>query len=188
MRYLSIVLAAVLAYLSFWPVAINPVAWESPSAPLYQGEYAVNDHLADFTPMTLVGQSGPEGIVVDTKGVVYATTEQGGIIRWQDGQLKGQEWINTGGRPLGITLGEQNDFWIADAFVGLLHVSAEGKQTLKLDRIGGDKIRYANDVVLANGKVYFTDSTRRFSAKAFNSTYKASLIDILEHGFSGRIR
>lgn len=47
---------------------------------------------------------------------------------------------------------------------------------------------YADDVDIAeNGKVYFTDATTKFSAKAFGGTLNASLLEILEHRGNGRL-
>jgi len=47
---------------------------------------------------------------------------------------------------------------------------------------------YADDVAVAtNGKIYFSDATTRFAAQDWGGTLAASLLDILEHGDTGRI-
>ena len=54
--------------------------------------------------------------------------------------------------------------------------------------MGGDPIRYADGVVVAkSGKIYFTDASRRFGAKAWGGTFNASVLDILEHQSTGRV-
>ena len=178
----------IVLYFSLWPVAIEPFAWQAPKAPNYTDHFSVNNTLADYDKMTMDGNTGPEGVLVDLKGNVYATTDQGWIVRWQKGQTEGANWVKLPGRPLGMTLGQNNDFWAADAFEGLFHIAADGTITKRLTQVEGSPILYANDLVVApNGKIYLSDSTTRFSAKAYGSTYKASLVDGLEHGKTGRI-
>jgi len=181
-------LALLVAYFCFWPVAIEPLAWRAPTAPSYIGDFAVNDVLKNVEQLTMGDQSGPEGVVVDALGNVYATTEQGWIVRWKKGELEGEKWVKLPGRGLGICLGNNNDFWVADAFEGVFHVSAEGVLTRRLTEVDGQPLLYANDLVMsAEGKIYLTDSTARFSAKAYGSTYRASLVDIIEHQYTGRL-
>src|SRR6185436_11344139 len=51
-----------------------------------------------------------------------------------------------------------------------------------------DPIRYADAVVVAkDGKIYFTDASRRFGAKEWGGTFNASVLDILEHTSTGRV-
>lgn len=92
---------------------------------------------------------------------------------------------------LGLAQGEGGVLWVADAFDGLFEVQADGALQKVVSQVSDQgqstPVLYANGVTMASGKVYFTDSTQRFGARAFNSTYKASLADILEHGGTGRL-
>jgi len=139
----------------------------------------------------MAGATGPEGVLADDQGVVYATTEQGWIVRWLPDSVNADRWVKLPGRPLGLTRGDNGVLWVADAFEGLFRVQPDGVSQNLVSEVPDQgettPILYANDVTVANGKVYFTDSSQRFGAKAFNSTYKASLADILEHGSSGRL-
>lgn len=186
---LSAVLVSVLVlYFCFWPVPIDPQSWQPPKAPAYSGDFAVNQSLKKFESLTMGDQTGPEGVVVDAGGNVYATTDQGWVVRWKPNQTEGEKWVKLPGRGLGICLGNDNDFWVADAFEGVYHISAKGALTQKLTAVEGQPLLYANDLVMApNGKIYLTDSTMRFSAKGYGSTYKASLVDIMEHKKTGRV-
>ena len=50
------ILAALLtlgAYLSLWPVPVQPVAWKAPPAPGYAGVHAVNRWLGNLTLIPL---------------------------------------------------------------------------------------------------------------------------------------
>jgi sugar lactone lactonase YvrE len=188
LRFSAVFVLLLSAYFCFWPVPVEPVAWAAPNAPAYVGSFAVNEALSDYDRLTMGDQSGPEGVVVDSKGRVYATTEQGWIVRWDRDQTVAEKWVKLPGRGLGICLGQNNDFWVADAFEGVYHVSAEGELTRRLTEVDGQPLLYANDLVVApSGKIYLSDSTARFSAKDYGSTYKASLVDILEHGHTGRV-
>lgn len=182
------VIVLVGGYFCYWPVVVEPVAWQAPKAPQYMGDFAVNTQLTQFESLSMEGQTGPEGVVVDDLGVVYATTDQGWVVRWLPGETNAENWVKLPGRPLGICLGDNQDFWVADAFEGVFHISADGVATLVLSEVDGEPLLYSNDLVMApNGKIYLSDSTQRFSAKQYGSTYKASLVDILEHGETGRV-
>jgi len=187
--FTSLLLA--MLYLLAWPVAVEPQSWQAPAAPDYSGDYRVNHALAQYTALEMAGTTGPEGVLVDDRGVVYATTDQGWIVRWLPGSLHAERWVKMPGRPLGLTQGEGGDLWVADAFEGLFLVHPDGSLENVVSAVQDQgettPVLYANDVAVANGKVYLTDSTQRFGARAFSSTYKASLADILEHGDTGRL-
>ena len=177
-----------IAYLLLWPVTVEPIAWKSPTAPDYEGVYAVNNVLNQFDTLDMLDQTAPEGVVVEKNGWVYATTEQGWVMRWPPGELLGEKWVKLEGRGLGICLGKDGELWVADAYEGIFRISKDGDLIEELRSVNGEQLIYANDIVMAeSGKIYFTESTRRFAAKKYNSTYKASLLDILEHGYTGRM-
>jgi sugar lactone lactonase YvrE len=55
------------------------------------------------------------------------------------------------------------------------------------DHVGSDPIVFADAVVVAgNGRIYFTDATRRFSPKG-TGTFEAALLDFMEHSCTGRV-
>jgi len=191
-RTVLALITLLFSYLLFWPVVVEPKVWSAPKAPEYVEQYSVNHDLAEFEALSLAGQLGPEGVAVSEQ-YVYAATEAGWVVRWarkalSDGNLEGQLWVNTQGRPLGLALGPGGDLWIADAFRGILRVDAAGVVFPVVEAFDGKPLLYTNDLTFAaNGRLYFTDSTTRFSAKAYGSTYKASLIDLMEHGDTGRV-
>ncbi|WP_390614538.1 SMP-30/gluconolactonase/LRE family protein [Maricurvus nonylphenolicus] len=187
-KLITVMVMAVILYFAFWPVAVEPIAWQAPEDPGYQGAFAPNDKLANFTALNTAGQHGPEGVVVDQQGYVYATTHEGWVIRWAPGAEKAEPWVETGGRPLGLDLDKEGNLWVADAFIGLLKIDTQGKLHTVLTEADGVPILYADDLVVTpNGKVYLSDASTKFSAKAVGSTYHASLLDIMEHGLYGRI-
>lgn len=194
---LGLVVVALAAYLLLWPVPVQPVAWSAPRSPGYVSPHALNTRLAGLHPIDLGADEGPEHIIV-RDGWVYAAVASGAIVRMRpDGSAKAVV-VNTGGRPLGFDFDAQGAMVIADPMAGehgglfradLSAGTASGaKITLLTDQVGGDPIRYADGVIVAkSGKIYFTDASRRFGAKAWGGTFNASVLDIVEHQASGRL-
>jgi len=187
-------LIALLAYLLFWPVPVQPVAWQAPKDAGYSGAHAPNTRLAGLQSWPLKeGQEGPEHITSHL-GVVYTALGDGDVVRFKpDGQ---QELvINTGGRPLGLEASSDGTLYIADAMKGLLAVNLAGgpaKLRSVLTHINHpipeDRIRYADAVSIdPRGNVWLTDASRAFGAKDIGSTFEASVLDILEASCTGRV-
>ena len=179
---------AVAAYLAAWPVPIQPVAWTAPAAPGYQGVHAPNQRLAQLNIIDLKGEVGPEHIAFGKDGKLYTTVLSGNILRMNaDGS--GQEvFANTGGRVLGFDFDAAGNLIAADAVKGLLSIAPDGKVTVLADKVGGDPIRYADAVVVAqNGKMYLSDASTRFAPKDWGGTFEASVLDILEQASTGRV-
>jgi sugar lactone lactonase YvrE len=177
---------ALAGYLVFWPVAVDPVAWQAPENLGYTGVFSKNQQLSQINRIELNGDIGPEDLALGKDGNVYFALLSGDIKFLDDkGQI--QPWVNTGGRPLGIEFDQQGNLLVADAFKGLLSISPDGDITTLVDSVEGIAINYADDVDIAsNGNVYFSDASSKFHAKDYG-TYGASLLDINEHGGHGRI-
>lgn len=191
---LATLLLLLIAYLLLWPVPVSPEPWSAPKAPGYVGSHAVNQRLAHLNALDLAGDEGPEHIVV-RDGLVYTALASGAIVRMKpDGSGK-ELVVRTGGRPLGFDFDASGAMLVADPMFGehggLLRVTGMGtdaKIELLTDQVQGDPIRYADGVVVArNGKVYFSDASRRFGAKAWGGTFEASVLDVVEHSSTGRV-
>jgi len=176
---------------------VQPVAWTALPAPGYSGPHALNTRLAGLQPIELGRDAGPEHIVW-RDGWLYTALASGAIVRMRPDGSGREVVVDTGGRPLGFDFDAQGAMLIADPLAGdhggLLRVDLSrglGPQAhveLLTDHVHGDPIRYADGVVVAkNGKVYFTDASRRFGAKAWGGTFQASVLDIIEHQATGRV-
>ncbi len=178
----------LLAYLFFWPVPVDPVAWEAPLNPGYTGPFATNRHLQALEHLPIGDNTGPEDLAVDEQGRIYAATDQGRIVRLDPDGSNPVNWAETGGRPLGIEFDAQGNLIVADAFKGLLSVSPEGQVTVLAAEFEGRPIPYADDVDVAlDGKIYFSDASTKFSAREWHGSLDASLMDLNEHGGHGRL-
>ncbi|HEX3138962.1 MAG TPA: SMP-30/gluconolactonase/LRE family protein, partial [Rhizobacter sp.] len=196
-RLLTVLLTAVVllaAYLLLWPVPVQPATWAPPQAPGYTGAHTVNTRLAQLQTISLGNDEGPEHIVL-REGWLYTAVASGAIVRLRPDGSGREVVVQTGGRPLGFDFDATGAMVIADPMAGphggLLRVTglgAQAKTELLTDSVGGDPILYADGVVVAkSGKIYFTDASRRFAAKAWGGTFNASVLDILEHQSSGRL-
>ena len=185
---LALGVLALLAYLSFWPVPIEAVAWHVPAAPGYTGVHAVNERLAGLDLISLDTEEGPEHIALGPDRKLYAAVASGRILRMnQDGSAQ-EAFAQTGGRVLGFDFDATGNLIAADAVKGLLAISPARAVTLLTDQVDGDPIRYANAVAVASsGRIYFTDASVRFSPARWGGTFDAAVLDILEQAATGRV-
>lgn len=184
---LALIIAIVLYFVA-WPVPIEPVAWEAPPNPGYAGPFAPNERLKGIEVFPIADNHGPEDIALDAQGRIYATTHEGRIVRLQADCSSPENWVETGGRPLGIDFDNEGNLIVADAFLGLLSIAPDRTITELATMADGVPIRYADDAdVAADGKIYFSDASTKFGAKEWGGTYEASLIDLMEHGGHGRL-
>ena len=185
---LGVLLLALLAYLAFWPVPIDPVRWKAPAAPGYVGPHAVNQKLAGLKMIDLGGEEGPEHVVLARDGKLYTTVLSGNILCMNPDGSGREVFANTGGRVLGFDFDATGNLIAADAIKGLLSISPDRKITVLADQVGGDPIRYADAVVVArNGKIYLSDASTRFAPARWGGTFEASVLDIIEQSSTGRI-
>jgi len=186
--FLLVLFVAVICYFVVWPVPVDPVSWNAPTSVGYTGKFAPNNRLKGLQTFGIGNNRGPEDIALDANGRIYAATHEGRIVRLQPDGSNPENWVETGGRPLGIDFDNQGNLIAADAFLGLLSISPDGSITILADVADGVPILYADDVDVAlDGKIYFSDASTRFGAKEYGGTYEASLLDLMEHSGSGRL-
>ncbi len=182
------IIAALILYFIAWPVPIDPVAWEAPPNPGYTGPFAPNERLKGIEVFSIGDNKGPEDIALDSQGRIYAATHGGWIVRLNPDGSNPENWVQTGGRPLGIDFDNSGNLIVADAFIGLLSISPAGELKTLTTEADGIPIRYADDVdVAADGKIYFSDASTKYGAKDSGDTMAASLLDIMDHGGYGRL-
>jgi sugar lactone lactonase YvrE len=187
LKWFGVIVALVAAYLLFWPVPIDPVAWQAPTFEGYAGPYARNERLAALRPISVAPEVGPEHIEFGPDGRLYTGVLSGAVLRMNPDGTGMETVVNTGGRPLGLDFDAAGNLIVADAMKGLLSVGSDGSVTVLADHIGGDPILYADAVVVAaDGRMIFTDASRRFSPVELG-TFDAALLDIMEHSCTGRV-
>ncbi|MCB4455289.1 SMP-30/gluconolactonase/LRE family protein [Leisingera sp. McT4-56] len=187
MRIALPLLAAALGYLLFWPVPVDPIAYDPPAAPGFTGPFAENNALDAAQLIHLpAGELGPEDIAQTPDGAVYTTSLSGNLYR-----IDGDEPVlvdELGGRPLGLKAGPDGALYIADSFRGILRWTGPGTLEVLADSIDGAPIVYANQLDVArDGTVYFSNSSDRFDPEALGGTKPTSILTIWEQSDSGYV-
>ena len=186
---LALLVGFGVAYLVFWPVPIEPVAWDAPTNEGYIEPFVPNDKLAKITRVGLGEYSGPEDAAIGPDGMVYIATHEGAIVKYDPTSGNVSQFAETGGRPLGVEFDSKGNLYVADAFLGLLKIARDGQiKVLANETNSGSPIQYADDVDIApDGSVYFTDASTKFGAQQSGGTLPVSFLDLMEHSSSGRI-
>jgi sugar lactone lactonase YvrE len=181
------VIAAALAYLLAWPVAVEPVAWSAPESAGYGGAHARNERLAHLQRVQLTPEIGPEHIAFGPDGKLYTAMLSGAVLRMNADGSSIETVAKTGGRPLGLDFDANGRLIIADALLGLLALESDGSVRVLTHSVGDDPIRYADAVmVAADGRMVFTDASQRMSPQKYG-TFDAALFDIIEQSCTGRV-
>ncbi len=115
LSFIVALVAATLVYLFFAPVPINPAAWTPPAAPALTGQYEQNSRLAPVQRLNLGPGHAPEDVAIDAEGKIYAGFEDGRIMQLQPDGTQPKNFVNTGGRPLGLVFDREGNLLVADA-------------------------------------------------------------------------
>lgn len=178
--FLAILVLAVFAYLLFWPVPIDPVAWNPAPVPELTGVYAQNNELAK-TERLMVPARAPEDLAFDKQDRIYCGSEDGQIFRLEADGTRPQLFSHTHGRPLGMMFDAGGNLIVADAIKGLLSIAPDGNVTTLTTQADGLPFHATNDLDIApDGTIYFTDASYRFSMKELKA-------DLFEHRPNGRL-
>ena len=179
-------LAAILLYLLFWPVPVDPVAWDAPEDRGFVDPFASNELLEPARGIDLGEFHGPEDATLGSDGRIYVTTDGGHILRVDNGGVS--EFATVAGRPLGIETDSDGSLVIANSYVGLQRIDQTGQVTTLLDEVNGEPLVYANNLAIGpDGRIYFSQSSSKFGAERYQGTFEASLLDIMEQSASGRV-
>ncbi|CAL8171425.1 unnamed protein product [Prunus armeniaca] len=113
----------------------------------------------------------PEDVAYDSKsGLIYTGCADGWVKRVTLNESAAdsvvENWVFTGGRPLGLAHGHENEVFVADAEKGLLKISEDGTVELLTDEADGIKFKITNGVDVAqDGMLHFTDASHKYSLK-----------------------
>ncbi|CAN6305994.1 unnamed protein product, partial [Urochloa humidicola] len=125
---------------------------------------------------------GPEDLAYDAAGGwLYTGCADGWVRRVSVPGGDVEDWVRTGGRPLGVVLAADGGLIVADADIGLLKVSPGRKVELLTDAAEGVKFAMTDGVdVAADGTIYFTDASHKYNVANH-------MMDILEARPHGRL-
>lgn len=180
-RILLIVVALIVlavAYFLLSPSPIDPVAYQPEPAVPMTGPLAANTLLREAEAMAAGKIIGPEDIETDAQGRIVTGLEDGRIVFVSPGgQI--EEFVNTGGRPVGMEFDPDGNLIVADAVRGLLQIAPDGAITTLITEVDGTPINFADDVdVDSDGVIYFSDASSKFG----NGEYLYDLLEGRPHG------
>ena len=174
-----VAIGVLLAYLLFWPVPIDTVVWQPGQDPGFAADFAKNDVLSDADlPFAVFGQ-GPEDVTRGPDGHFYTGLLDGRIIRFTE---NGSEiYADTMGRPLGMAFDASGQLIVADATRGLISVASNGRVTVLVDELDGDRLKLVDDLDIAmDGTIWFSDASKRFPVEKY-------VLDFWEGRATGRL-
>ena len=186
------IVGVVAAYLLVWPVPIEAQAWVVKPDAGYTGAHASNTALAGLQTLDLGGEEGPEHVQIGPDGRLYAAVASGKVLRMSQEGTAFETFADTQGRVLGFDFDRAGHMIAADAMRGLLRIDPRGQVSVLADRVDGAPMLYADAVVVSRAadapeRIYVSDASMRFGAKAWGGTFEASVLDILEQSATGRI-
>jgi sugar lactone lactonase YvrE len=182
LHVIFVIFAVILAYLSFAPVEVAPVAWQpQPTPEADSGPFARNDLLKAIERLGGNIGKGPEAVAFDAQGRVYTGFEDGRVARFEPDGSGYTLLANTGGRPLGVFVHPDGSVITCDANKGLLKIDPSGQVTVLSTGAEGIPFHFPDDLAVTKdgSKVYFTDASSKFG-------YGHSTEDIVEHSGNGR--
>ncbi len=162
--------------------AFEPVAWNPPAAPGLVGAFEENDLLRTAERWE-TGGIGPEDVAIDAgSGAVFTGLVDGTILRFDARSGARPELVaSVGGRPLGIEILGDGELVVCNADLGLQRVTVGGEVSVLVDRFEDRPLTLTNNAsVAADGTVYFTESTTRWSLHEYTN-------DLLEGRTTGRL-
>ncbi|MBF6173896.1 strictosidine synthase family protein [Nocardia blacklockiae] len=126
--------------------------------------------------------AAPEDVVVGPDGRVYTGVDGGAILAVAPSDGSVEEIARTGGRPLGLHAEPGGGLLICDCERGLLRLDKpHGEIEVLVDEVDGQPLTFASNVVAdADGTVYFSASSRRYSLDNYMG-------DFFEHSGTGRL-
>ncbi len=181
---LGVVVVGLAAYLAFWPVPIEPQAFETPPNPGFTGAYTENDVLTDAEHLADGLLLGPEDTAMGLDGYIYTGLIDGRVVRFDPDNAEAtfEEIANTGGRPLGLQFHPDGYLVIADAFKGLLALDVDtGEIRVLVDSYQNEPMIFVDDVdITRDGTIWFSDASTRWDLHG-------NITDFFERVPSGRL-
>lgn len=174
-----VALFALVAYLAFYPVPVDPVAWNPPPAPGFVGDFAPSVDLSQQERL-LPNVVGAEALTFDPQGRLVTGLLDGSILRLEANGTA-TTLVNTQGRPLGMVHAPDGTLYVADARRGLIAVSPTHEVRELVRTHEGRAMAFVDDVDrLPDGRLVFTDASDRFGLDEWK-------IDLIEHRARGRV-
>lgn len=174
------VVVVVLAALVLSPAPVHPVAYTPPPPPALSGVLAPNLALREAERLLEGRVHGPEDVAFDAQGRLYASTADGKVVRLGPAG-ETEDFVVTGGRPLGLRFDPRGNLIVCDSLKGLLSVDPGGRMVGRATEAEGVPFRFTDNLDVArDGAIYFSDASSKFGPDQY-------LYDLLEARPHGRL-
>lgn len=123
---------------------------------------------ADVTVVPVPGD-GPEDVVVDADGQLWAGLTDGRIVRISPHGGEPTVVATTDGRPLGLAVAHDGRLLICTSPGGLLALdTSSGKLQTLVEKVDGRRLQFCSNVIeMPDGTIFFTESTSAFTYAHF---------------------
>ncbi len=152
LKILGIFFLVVLLYLLLWPVAIHPKKYSVSNIKPYPLKnpqiVSVQQHV-----LKLPGK-GPEDMVVDKKGNIYAGLENGNIVKINLKHKTVNALVKVPGRPLGLAFLNANNLLIAVVNKGVFELNLASAHLRKISK---NFFGFEEAIAVKANKIYVTD-------------------------------
>ncbi len=156
-----ITLILIIVYLVLWPVGFNPPKFLPLKTPALVG--VLKPQPITKNMLNIKTGFGPEDVAFDHQGRMYTGLANGWIVRTNNHLQQAENWVNTGGRPLGLAFNSKGELVVADAIKGLLSVDVNKNISLLSSEIDGVAYKFIDDLAIdKNDVVYFVDSSSEY--------------------------
>ena len=156
-----------LVFLCAWigcaPAPFEPVAWEPPPSPGFEGRFQPNSDFSSLARFPIEEGYGPETIALGPDGYLYAGLMGGAIIRFRpDGSMM-EIWATTESRPNGMQFDASGNLILTDSGRGLRSINPDREVSVLATSADGTTLGFPDDLIIgSDGTVWFTDGSTRF--------------------------
>ncbi|PKI37390.1 hypothetical protein CRG98_042218 [Punica granatum] len=99
-------------------------------------------------------------------GLIYTGSADGWVKRVRLNDSVVENWVNSGGRPIGLILDGHKEVTVTDIEKGLLRLRKNGTMELLTNEAEGVKIKLVDGVDVADDRtIYFTDASQKYGPK-----------------------
>lgn len=125
-----------------------------------------------------------EDVAVDSKGLVYSgSNADGRIYRLDPSTGRIGIFADTGALPIGMKFDGAGNLIVCVVPTGLVSIDPQGGKKVLTDSWNGEPFGFIDDVdVAADGRIYFSDATTKFTGRDGNPGFEHEILDSRPYG------